>query len=696
MLLLTLLLDSGGLPARCGEATVIRDAYGVPHIFASSEEAGMYAFGYAQAEDRLESLLRNYKQARGEQAELDGENALASDIQTRAYRLLELARSQYHTVSPQMRRDIAAFCAGVNRFQMDHPEKRPSWSFYVTPADVVSFAEFVNLSFEGNPLERIPEPGKQKSAELRPPDLQGWGSNAFVVGSGKTASGKGAIVSLDPHLPWLGYLRWYEAHLACGPLNVSGVTFAGLPMPAVGHNDRTAWANTVNQPDLADVYEERLLPTESPVTYEYQGGQQPLVRRTFTFGVKQPDNTLKQVTRTIFYTHHGPVLLNNAGKAYAVRKVGWGDVGMLDQLRAQCLARSVDEYRRALGGQHVVMFNHLVADAAGHIGYVWAGRIPRHPAGFDFQRPVPGWLKASEWGAVVPLAQLPQAYDPPAGFLQNCNDGPFFAAPDVKIFPSNKPEDYPSWLAPNSPTARGTRLTRLLEAEQRISIEDAKRIATDVLDLDAQRELPPLLLAAQSRTNLTPDDKLLLDRCIDILKGWDMGLTGNARGAALFAAWLSDPPVRARLSRAGASSAVAMLDPAVAVDAIIEVARRFQQQNLPLDVSWGEVHRHQRGVIDIPIDGGGNSLTPTKGQQDASGRTVVSFGPSFRMVVELGQGPVHAWSYAPYGNSDDPSSPHFTDQMTLAATRRYRYVPFTRVEVEAEATSRRKVNWVEK
>ncbi len=687
LLLMAALVSACGGPDRSADATVFRDAYGVPHIFSPSEEAGMYAFGYAQAEDRLTALLRNYKQARGELSEIDGAAALPGDIRTRAFRLREIGKEKYGALSPQVRADIEAFCAGVNRFQKDNPGRRPAWAFEAAPADVVAFAQFINLAFATDPFEQPPAPG-------------GRGSNAFALSGKKTASGKGAIVSLDPHLPWDGFLRWYEAHLACGPMNVTGITFAGLPFLVMGHNGRVAWANTVNLPDLSDLYEERLAPEKDPAAYAYDGGQRPLERRTFTFRVKQPDGSVKEEAHAIAYTHHGPLLLQAGGKAYAVRKAGWGDVGLFDQVRAQCLAQTVDEYRKALAGRHVVLFNHVFADASGRVGYVWGGQIPRRPAGYDFRSPVPGWLKATEWGDPVPFDELPRAFDPPAGFLQNCNDGPFYAAPEVKLSPSADRARYPHWLAPDVRTARGVRLTHLLRAAPRISPHDAKAIATDVLDLTAARELPALLAAARTSKEFPAGDKPLLDECLNVLAAWDGHLTADARGAALFHAWLSHPAVQPLIAPpllppTQPAPAVARLHPDQAVRALLDTARTFRQRSIALDTPWGQIHRHRRGAVDLPLDGGGDSLTPNNGLPDLQGKIVATQGASFRMVVELGNGPARAWSYAPYGNSDDPASPHHADQMPLAAKRQYRPLPFTRGEVEAEAKSRRTLTWPE-
>jgi acyl-homoserine-lactone acylase len=471
----------------------------------------------------------------------------------------------------------------------------------------------------------------------------------------------------------------------------------------MGHNGRVAWANTVNAPDLSDLYEVRLLPAgdPNPAAYEYDGARRPLVRREFTFRVRQSDGTLAERRQTVLYTHHGPLVPGPppGGTFYAVRKSGVGNVGLFDQVRAQCLAGDVAAYRQALAPRSVVLFNHLFGDASGRIGYVSAGRVPRRPAGYDFRAPVPGWTLATEWGEPVPLAELPQAFDPDAGFFQNGNDAPFYAAPGIKLAPSARASDYPVWLAPDLRTLRGERMTRLLAERERVSPEDARAIATDTRDLQAERELPALLAAARSAGSAAAEtlpaaEREALAEAARTLAAWDGRLLAGARGPALFAAWLAQPAVAPllrswRFPETFGAEPVADRDPSGAVRALVAAARSLRSQALAVDAAWGEVHRHRRGGVDLPLDGGGDSLCPTTtAPPDAAGKRAAVFGSSFRMVVELGNGPARAWSVAPYGNSDQPASPHFTDQMPLYAARKFRRVPFTRAEVEKEATAR--------
>ncbi|MBC8141952.1 MAG: penicillin acylase family protein, partial [Armatimonadetes bacterium] len=223
-------------------ATTYRDRYGVPHIFADTESDALEAFGYAQAFDRLPTMLAHYLAARGAAASVLGAGSLERDIAVRAYRLPEIAMERYGDLPEIVREGVEAFAAGVNRYMSENPAECPAWAFPVVPVDVAALALLFNLLFATDPAEK--HPAKR-------------GSNGFAVAGSRTDSGN-AIVSLDPHLPLDGALRWYEGRVSGGELDFYGVAFVGVPYMAMGTNGKIAWGNTVNAPDLSDWYEVRV------------------------------------------------------------------------------------------------------------------------------------------------------------------------------------------------------------------------------------------------------------------------------------------------------------------------------------------------------------------------------------------------------------------------------------------------------
>ena len=655
-------------PDETYHAITYRDRFGVPHIFAPSEADALEAFGYAQAFDRLPTLLAHYLAARGAAASVLGAGYLERDVAARAYRLPEIAAERYGELPPVVREGLEAFAAGINRYVRENPGKVPAWAFAVSPVDVAALGLLFNLLFATDPAEKHP-------AQM--------GSNGFAVAGTHTASGN-AIVSLDPHLPLDGALRWYEGHVCGGDLNMYGVSFVGVPYMAMGTNGKIAWGNTVNAPDLSDWYEVRLSQKDGKPVYEWDGDTRPCDVRKYAFAVRGGE----PITKTILSTHYAPILRVENGVHYACRKANVGDVQVLTQVRAQCAAQNVDEYRAALAGCHLVMFNHLFGDSTGSIGYVSAGSIPRRPEGYDFAGTVPGWTSATEWGDYLTIDELPQAIRPASGFVQNCNDSPAYCG--AAIGDMQTPPPYPAWLAPDVRTLRGDRMREMLTDETALSLDRAKAIATDPTDLNALCELPALIRAASERRSVSD--------AAQVLAAWDGTLHRDSRGAALFQAWLLQPWVQSRLSVGGYVSPhyaeseplvsdTYIYEPMDALEALADAAEWLAAYGYALDTPWGELHRLQRGNVDLPCDGGLDSLVPNGGRLDeTTGVTTVTFGSSFRAVVELHpNGEPEIWACLPWGNSDDPESPHFADQLPLAARREYRRVPWTRADVAADA-----------
>jgi len=679
------------------QAVVMRDGYGMPYVRSSREEAGMYAFGYAQAQDRLTAILHNYKQARAELAEIDGPEGLSNDLTLRPFRFFEIAREKYGSLGQQVQLDLDAFCAGINAYEKDNPRACPPWAFRVSPYDVVAFTEFVNFAFayDGSKLpEDLSASVPTDDAwyvRLRPHDPSEVGSNAFALAPTKTKTAHTTIVSMDPHLPWQGWRRWYQADLNCDALNVTGVTFAGVPYIAMGHTPTLAWGNTVNHPDLMDVYEEHLSPADKPTHYEYDGTTHNLTKRTYRFGVVGPDGKMTYQTHEFLYTPHGPVVHDRQGHSYAIKLAGWGDVQVLNQLRDQDLARTVSQCRKAIGEQHLVKFNYLFGDASGHIGYVYAGKIPKRPANYDVAKPLPGWTSRTEWLGDVPAASLPQAYDPPAGYFENCNDAPWFTSPGIADRPGGISSKLPEWMSPQDRSDRGLRMTELLSKANKLSVDDAKSVATDTLDLTAQRWLPTLLSAARRGVTGMPGGTQhdTVAHCVDVLSRWDMRRLVESRGPALFDALLDQPAINTFLDNPPSPH----LDGATVCQAILGASSNLSNRGELVDGAWGDVHRHRRGAVDLPMDGGGNSIVPNQGTMDDRGVITAGFGPSFQMIVEMSKGSIKAWSYLPYGESDDPKSPHYTDQMSLATRRKFRELPATEAAVEQAAVSRKLFSW---
>jgi len=452
------------------EATIYRDEYGIPHIFASTLEAAAFAVGYAQAEDRLEELLKNYRRATGTMAEVFGPEHYRNDVIQRMWRHAEISREKYNEISPKMRAVIEAYQDGIKQFMKEHPQQVPPWAQPIHPWDVVALSRFIiwgwPMGEAGSDLMR---------AGIQPDPISYRGSNEVLIAPQRTAMGA-PIAIIDPHLSWYGEFRFYQVRIYAGDFNVAGVSILGAPLPALAHSRYCSVAMTTGGPDTSDIYEEEINP-ENPRQYRYDGKWRDMQVRKERIGVKDGDRVVWREIE-IEYTHHGPIVARRAGKAYAMAIPYANEVTLTDQVYEMAMARNLDEMKRALSRLQYMAQNIMVGTVQGDIYYVRNGRVPIRPKGIDPSRPIPGNTSATEWRGIHPFSDLVQIANPPTGWMQNCNVSPFAMMKDSPLVPekyAQHPYLYNDGRRP--PHQRAAMMNELLEAATRVTVEQAIDIA---------------------------------------------------------------------------------------------------------------------------------------------------------------------------------------------------------------------------
>ncbi|MFN5677005.1 MAG: penicillin acylase family protein [Roseiflexaceae bacterium] len=451
---------------------VMRDTWGVPHIYAQNTHDLFLAQGFVHAQDRLWQMETQRRLGHGRLAELVGARAIDTD---RFMRILGLGRSAVRdaqTVSGQTHDALTAYVEGVNAFIAQHQRKLPPeflllrhtptpWSI----ADVLVWGKVMALSLSGNwqqeilraqliakigatrasayePRQRddmpvIVPPGLQYTATIgqsavdmaenaRPwlNDNENNGSNNWVVAGSRSTSGL-PLLANDPHLGITIPSVWYEIHLNAPDYHVAGASFAGVPGVVIGHNERIAWGVTNSMTDVQDLYIERFDPNDaSGRRYEYQGEwhQAELIYETITVKGGAP------VIEPVRITRHGPIitpLIDAAGnrepQPLALQWTALHTSTLFDAILDLNRATDWESFRAALHKWDVPPQNFVYADVAGHIGYQLAGAIPVR-SNSDGRVPVPGWSGEYEWQGFVPFAQLPASYDPATGYIATANN----------------------------------------------------------------------------------------------------------------------------------------------------------------------------------------------------------------------------------------------------------------------------------
>ena len=685
--LLTLVAACGPSGGGGEEAIVYRDTWGVPHIYADSAEAGLYASGWAMAEDRLSQLLENYLFGLGEYSAAfgAGENDrwVRSDLESRMWDHYGTAKRHYKAkLNPELRRHLAAFVAGINDYLEQYPDEVPSW-WGDRPVDVympVAFSRQFIWSW----------PARQARSDLRAIGVQPSfdvdlrASNQIALAPDQTTFGAAALI-IDPHLSWLGRHRYWEVRLHAGDIHISGFATAGFPYVNLGHNEYVAWAHTTGGPDTADAYELTLDP-DDPSRYLYDGEWRQLESRTVEVQVAG-EATPREAT---FWTsHHGPIVARQGDKAWAAALAYEEEIGYLESKCHFMVAEDYQGAAAALDVRQIMPQNVMIADTGGNIYYQRTGRVPIRPEGYDWSRPVDGSTSATEWLGIHPASELMSLLNPERGYMQNNNIGP-----DTMLVGSPLvPDRYPAYLY-NQPALythqRGAAAVALLEAKRETggkwSEDEIVELALDRSVYQYERWVEKLRRAEAAFPGKPSSDRPEVVRRI---LEWDGVADPDSQGALAYFRW--------REALRGLVGNERMNDMASRVDDYLELFREapeppgLRRDELPdliiaieaaaialragpggFDAAFGDVFRvgrqDSKDEVSWPVGGGslgGAGMATMRAvgfsPPRADGRRWGNRGQTSTEVVILSN-PIRSYTQPPIGQSDRPDSPHYRDQ----------------------------------
>lgn len=619
---------------------ILRDDFGVPHIFAATPAGAAYASGYAQAEDRLEEMLRNYRKAEGTMAEAFGDTWLPQDYRQRLWRHREVAEKNYPLLSPAMRAVCAAFMAGVQRYMREHPAEVPPWAPSLEPWKIVMLGRYIIYGWPEGEVA-----GELLRAGIRPDPMAYRGSNEWALAPSRTAM-HAPITVVDPHLSWYGEFRFYEMRLYAGEHAISGAAIVGLPFPSLGHSRWASVAMTTGGPDTSDVFEEEVANGK----YKFKDQWRPLDIRSEKIGIQTGDTvTWKDVT--IESTHHGPIVAHKNGKAYSAAIPYANQFRLIEESWATMNAHNLAEMKQALSGLQFMQQNIMVGTVDGDIYYVRNGRVPIRPKGCDPSRPMPG-TGACEWQGIHPFSDLVQISNPPQGYMQNCNVSPQWMMKGSPLTPDQYKDRFYLYNAPPGPAHQRAAMVReLLDAARNVTPQRAIEIAFSSDVYKAELWQDRVRKAAPEPSEF---GKLLL--------GWNRRSEAGSRPALGFYLF--------KLALGGGGAAVE--PPESLTDAQVEEALRKAEERLksdfPADATYGTLFRvgRQGGKRTWPVGGGTlrdagmatpraiNFIRRDKEMAGASGQTSTQ-------IVILTK-PPQSFMVIPLGESDHPDSPHFDDQ----------------------------------
>ncbi len=660
---------------------ILRDDFGVPHVYGRGNADAAFGLAYAHAEDDFTTIQEVILATRGSLAAVRGRGAAATDYLVHLMGVWPAVAARFERdVSPAARQIARAYADGINLYAARHPDQTEALLLPVTAQDIVAGFLFKSPLFYGfdKVLGELLAGAPRQLAQQGPAALQYTGraqpepgSQGVALAPARTGDGYTRLL-VNSHQPLTGPVAWYEARLHSEEgLDIVGGTFPGSPLILHGHNRHLGWANTVNKPDLVDVYRLHLNP-DNDQQYLLDGRWRDLAVEEVGIRVKLLGPLYWTFTEPLYRSVHGPVLKLAHG-AYALRWAGMGELRGLDQLLAQNLARDRDEFEAALamGGQPSL--NYVYADARGNIAHYYNGRFPRREEGWDWSADLPGDRSDLIWAGYLPFTALPATRNPPSGVVFNANNTPWVAT----VGPGGPdPGNYsPTLGIEQQMTNRALRLRTLLAAPGPI---DRARLRAIKYDLHYDSEFPPLQALREMLRGGPPADEPELAAAFDLLRQWDLATGRDNRAAALGVLTLG-----ARVDYRTAVEGVSMLDSLRA--AVGYLRRHFGR----LDPAWGEVNRLRRGEREWPLDGGPDILRAVYGTPDpASGALVDEAGDSYILFVEWDEaGRPQSWSVHNFGSgTTDAGSPHYADQAPLFAAMREKPLYLERSELERHAS----------
>ena len=684
---------------------IIRDDFGVPHIYGKSDADAVFGLLYAQAEDDFNRIERNYIWAIGRLAEVEGEKSLYSDLRARLYMTKDEAIENYNNSPKWLQELCVAFADGLNYYLATHPEVKPKLITHFEPWMPMYFSE----GSIGGDIERVStrkikefyEPNLELAISnglIRTADDEPRGSNGFAIAGSKTKSGN-AMLLINPHTSF--FFRG-EVHVVSEEgLNAYGAVTWGQFFVYQGFNEKTGWMHTSTGTDIIDEFEETIVKDGAKISYKYGDELRPVDSIKVKLNYKTQDG-LKEKSYTMYRTHHGPITHKNDYK-WVSTALMWSPIKALEQSFTRTKKANHDEFNEMMDIRTNSSNNTVYADADGTIAYYHGNFIPKRNENFDYTKPVDGSNPNTDWQGLHDLEDNIMVLNPPNGWIQNCNSTPFTSALEY----SPKKEDYPAYMHSFPENYRGIHAIPLLTKASDLTLDSLLDLAYDSYLPGAEVLINGLLDAAQKSPVKSREAK----EALELLKNWDFRVSENSVGMTLAQfyrnAYFSSGKIprmegNKRMTRLGRYEYMSKTAPPKERLAIFQKSlEKLESDFGTWKTPWGEFNRYQRNDGKIQQDFDDAKPSIPVGMASSSWGALASFGTrfgkntkrqygtsgnSFVAVVEFGD-KVKAKSMLAGGQSSDVNSPHFSDQSQRYADGDFKDVAFYREDVLKRAKS---------
>ena len=647
---------------------IIRDNYGVPHIYAATDPEVAYGFAWAQAEDHFKLIQEGYLAGNGLLGKLIGLKGAGADFLTQLIQSEETVNKYYNTLDKKFIALAEAFAAGLNAYSKKHPEEILEKKLF--PLTVKKLLRYTQLQlFISNEADKLVS-GIVNNSLSWPYKIEedSKGSNFIAVSRNRTGSDE-TFLAINTHQPLEGPTSWYEAHLVSEEgTNIIGAAFPGTPCILTGANEYLGWTHTVNYPDKADVFALQMHPKKKDV-YLVDGKPYKLEKFKAKLTVKFLGINIP-IKKKFYKSIYGPTLKNKTG-VYSVRTPSTTNITAIEQWWKMNKATNFSEFYEALEMKALPGYNIGYADRNDTIFYISNGKIPIRAKGYDWTDVVPGNTKETLWDSYYDIKDLPQVVKPKSGFVYNANHSPFKSSSEAdNPIAENFAKEMNFETYDNN---RSTRLLQLLEEEERIDYKRFKRIKYD-------HQLPTPLQYNYMDLNPLFDMKVAdypeVSTLLTDIQNWDRITNPTSYGAGAYASlYYQLTPFYYQLGKDRVFTKEALYEALKITKAHLKTY--FNAERIQL----GEFQKLVRGDKELPIFGLPDVVTAMRGQPYKDGKIKITHGESYIGLVRFTPNKTYFESVISFGNSRRPESPHYTDQMELYSNFETKTMSFDRSDV---------------
>jgi len=698
VLLLTISGTSAAQISGSFQAEIIRDEFGVPYIIADTLPDAAFGDGYAQAEDRLSLLMQNILTATGTRAAQLGAKEVNRDYKARLTGARRTAYERWADIPEEVRQVYEGFAAGVNHY-IDNPTGPiSSLARHIEPQEVV--ATFL----AGGLFRQMAQAQKDLIGQGSDP-IEGEGSNGAVLGSTRSASGNGLMLS-DMHTPWTSFNKWYEKHYLTPELEAHGFFSTGLPLFVTGVTDSIAWTVTRNPGDRGDCFTLKTNP-ENPKQYWFDDEYRDLQFVTERIEVKEG----KTVVRDVAVTVHGPVINQKKGRLFAAGMSMAGEVDITVQLYKTLTSKNLEDFKKASAMRQMIGGNVFYTDVTGNIFYAWWNRLNVRNEKYDWLKAVDGSHRDSLYQGILPFEDMPQSENDSGAYYQASNAADWTIGDGAWGI---SPSDFPNWLLTsperNFLPSRSQRTVDMINSLSKHKLENLLEWSLDTRILGAEWVWP---LIERAYNELGNGGNSQVDIAMKTLVEWMKNPVANkaSRGYSIYREWLAVIAVKEKLDPDWAvlgqvpdirnvipalpdhPGAVPVEEVQRAHEALIQAVDSLVKLHGTPTPKWGDINviqladgtRFPSGAADSVSQGMWQSSQLNKRSKD--GMWLDAAGSDAMMMAEMSS-PPRVFTMVPYGQSDDPKSPYFANQTERYTNGQYKTAHFTRETILAHASSR--------